>query len=88
MKVRLYTIERRGGVNLLVSYQNDLTDAFDVPRELAGLASKARPYVLFTLETDPEYGRELRTPFTRKRQCEHALRLWAKGRVMDVAEKR
>lgn len=88
MKVRLYSIERRAGVNLLVSYQNDLIDAFDVPRELVALASRKRAYVLYTLESDPEFGRELRTPFTRARQREHALRLWAKGKVLDVQEKR
>ena len=88
MRIKLYTIERRGGRTVLVSYVNDVTQENDVPRALVSLVSKGRRYCLFTLDTDPEYGRELASPYVRKRQREHALRLWARGAVVDVPEKR
>lgn len=88
MRVKLYSIERRGGRFVLVSYVNDETSENDIPRALVSLASKDRRYCLFTLDSDPEYGRELASPYVRKRQREHALRLWARGAGVDVPEKR
>lgn len=87
MRARLYTIERRGGRHVLVSYTNDETQVYD-SRDLVALVSRDRRYCLYTLSTDPEYGRELSSPYVRKRQREHALRLWARGMAIDVPEKR
>ena len=93
MLVRFYTLEKRTAPGdarshfWLVSFESDvLSLEVDTPAQVARSvhATKDLPYILFTMESDPEWGFSMPNRFVKYRTKHRALVLWSRGKVLEL----